>query len=148
MKALQIINSVPASRSEINQFVDSILSIVMEGEVDPLSVHRRINALERIIKGIKDNADYKFAINDQADKYSEKTFDFEGAEFTKASSARYDYSDNEYWHKLKEVELKAIDDRKDHEKILSALKEPTEINGELSYPPSKKSTSYVKITLR
>lgn len=146
MRALSIINEIPANKAGIKLFADAIVTAVMDGNADPLDVRIRIDSIEKIIKAVKDDVSYKDATLDQADLWPEKTFEKDGVKFTKAESAKYDYSDDPTWLLLKEREGQAAQDRKDLEAVLKALKEPTEINGVMSYPPSKKATTYVKLT--
>lgn len=148
MKSLELINQIPSTRETIDSLAEAIVNNVMDGNIDPLDVHLKITALERIIKAVKDNDNYRTAVMDQADLYPGNIFDHKGAELTKGNATRYDYSENNYWNKLKETETLAADERKDHEKLLQSLKVATDINGELSYPPVKYATSYVKIKFR
>lgn len=146
MKAVTILNQIPATKEGIEIFVSAIIANMMEGETEPLSIRMRVDALERIMKGIKADDTFKTAVLDHADNYPEKSFDFEGVKVTKSESVQYDYSENHHWNMLKQIEQQAADDRKAHEGVLKALKDATEINGELSYPPAKRSQTIVKIT--
>ena len=146
MKALAILNQVPASKEGIELFVKAIVHNMMEGEIEPLSIRMRVDAVERIMKGIKADDSFQDAVLDHADNFTEKSFDFDGVKFTKTESAQYDYSEDQEWNELKAIEEHAIMQRKAREVVLKSLKEATEINGVTCYPPSKRSKSIVKVT--
>jgi hypothetical protein len=145
-RAIKIISEIPANKAGIKLFADAVVSGIMDGETDPLDVRAKIDAIEKIIKAIKDDVAFKDAVLDQADLYPDKTFELNNIKFTKAESAKYDYSDDEIWNDLKEKETEAAEARKSEEELLKTLKEPTEVNGVLRHPPFKKSTSYVRVT--
>ncbi len=145
-RAISIINNIPSNKAGIKLFADALVTGVMDGEADPLEIRAKIDAIEKIIKAVKDDVSFRDAVLDQADLHAEKTFDFQGIKFTKAESAKYDYSDDEVWKDLKIKEGLIANDRKNRENILKALKEPTEIEGVLCNPPAKQSTSYVRVT--
>jgi len=145
-RAIRIIEEIPSNKAGIKLFADALVEGLMTGEVDPLEVRAKVDAIEKIIKAVK--ADQRFAdvVLDRADMEPEKTFEFQGVTFTKAESARYDYSDDEIWSSLKEQEAEIAEARKAEEKVLQALPRPSEINGVLRHPPVKKSTTYVRVT--
>lgn len=127
-------------------FAEAIVTSVMSGDVDPLDVRSKVDAIEKIIKEIKDDQSFKDAVLDQADTYAEKTFEHNNVKFTKAESAQWDYSDDEIWQGLKDQEKEIAEQRKSEEEILKALKQPTEVNGVLRHPPFRKATTYVRVT--
>ena len=145
-RAISIISDIPSNKAGIKIFADAIIDGALSGDVDPLEVRVKIDAIEKIIKSVKDADQFKEAVNDRAGLEPDKTFEFQGVKFTKAESAKYNYSKDEIWADAKERETMAATERKDEEKILQALKQPTEINGVLRTPPSKMATSYVRVT--
>jgi hypothetical protein len=145
-RAVKIINEIPANKAGITMFAEAIVEGVMSGEADPLDIRKRIDAIEKIIKEIKDNPKFKDAVMDQADLWPEKTFEHDGVKFTKADFSRYDYTSDPVWSSIKKQESHYAGLRKGREKILLALTEPTEIDGVMSFPPNKTSGSYVKVT--
>ena len=66
-RAISIINNIPANKAGIKLFADAIVDGVMNGEADPLDVRAKIDAIEKIIKAIKDDVAFKDAVLDQAD---------------------------------------------------------------------------------
>jgi hypothetical protein len=145
-RAMTIISDIPSNKEGIKIFANAIVDAVMNGDSDPLEVRAKIDAIEKIIKAVKDDVAFRDAVLDRADLEPDKTFDFQGVKFTKAESARYDYSDDKVWSDYKNEEDEIAAYRKEREEMLKALKEPTEINGVLCYPPAKKSTTYVRVT--
>ncbi len=145
-RPVRILNELPANKVGIQLFAEAVVENVMSGDTDPLDVRLRLDAVERIIKAIKDNGDFKTAVLDQADMWPEKSFEKDGVAFTKAELARYDYSEDQEWNDLKKNEGECVRLRKEREKVLFALSGPTEINGVTCNPPFKKSSTYVKIT--
>lgn len=145
-RAMTIISDIPANKAGIKIFADAIVTAVMDGDTDPLEVRIKIDAIEKIIKSVKDDIAFRDAVMDRSDMEPDKTFEFNGVKITKAESARYDYSDDPYWNELKDQEGEIAAYRKEREEILKSLKAPTEINGVLCNPPAKQSTSYVRVT--
>lgn len=145
-RSLKIINEIPANKAGIQLFADAIVSGLMEGEVSPLEVRARIDAIEKIIKAVKENQQFRDVVLDEADLHPEKSFEVNGIKFTKAESTRYDYSEDEIWNSLKKTESEYAADRKDREGVLKALKEPTVIDGIECHPPIKRSSTTVRVT--
>ena len=145
-RSLKIISDIPANKAGIELFANAVVEGVMSGDVSPLEVRARIDAIEKIIKAVKDNEQFRDVVLDEADTYPEKSFEVNGIKFTKAESARYDYSADPIWRNLKHDEEMFAKERKEREAVLKALKEPTDINGLVCNPPVKKSTTTVRVT--
>lgn len=145
-RSLSILSEIPANKAGIQLFADAIVSGLMEGEVSPLEVRARIDAIEKIIKAVKDNQQFRDVVLDEADMHPEKSFEVNGIKFTKAESSRYDYSADPVWNQHKADESKAATLRKGREGVLKALKEPTVINDVECNPPVKTSSTTVRVT--
>lgn len=145
-RSLEIISDIPANKAGIKLFADSIVTGLMNGEVSPLEVRARIDAIEKIIKEVKDNPTFRDAVLDEADLYPDKTFELNGIKFTKAEYARYDYSDDPVWNERKHEEGIAAEARKDRENVLRALKGTSVIDGIECNPPVKIATTNVRVT--
>lgn len=146
MRAIKIIQEFPSNRAGIKLMAEGIVSGVMSGDVDPLEVKAKLESIEKIIKEVKADISFRDAVQDEAEMHPDKTFELNGVKFTKSSSAKYDYSEDEVWGWLKEQEEGIANDRKKEEAMLKTLDGPTEVNGVMRTPPFKKSSSYVKIT--
>lgn len=145
-RAIKIVSEIPSNKAGITLFANALVEGLMTGEVDPLEVRAKVDAIEKIIKAVKADQRFVDVVLDRADMEPEKTFEFNGITFTKAESAKYDYSGDEIWASLKEQEAELAELRKSEETTLRTLKAPTEINGVLRHPPVKKSTTYVRVT--
>lgn len=145
-RSLSIIAEIPANKAGIKLFADAVVDGIMSGEVNPLEVRARIDAIEKIIKAVKENEQFRDVVLDEADMFPEKSFEVNGIKFTKAESARYDYSADKKWLEYKTIEGEAAKARKDREGVLKAIKEPTTIDGVECFPPVKKSTTTVRVT--
>lgn len=145
-RSLTIISEIPANKAGIQLFADAIVSGLMDGEVSPLEVRAKIDAIEKIIKAVKDNQQFRDVVLDEADLHPDKSFEVHGIKFTKAESARYDYSNDPVWVESKRMESMASNDRKEREAILKALKVATKIEGVMCHPPIKTSTTGVRVT--
>ena len=144
-RAVKIINEIPSNKAGMKLFADALVNAVMNGYADPLEVRSRIDAIEKIIKAVKDDLSFKDAVLDQADLWPEKSFEHNGVKFTKAESARYDYSDDIVWNELKTLESEFAGKRKEREGILKALTEPTKIGDVDCNPPGKQSSTHVRV---
>jgi hypothetical protein len=61
-RSLRIISEIPANKAGIKLFADAVVDGVMSGEADPLDVRAKIDAIEKIIKAIKDDVAFKDAV--------------------------------------------------------------------------------------
>jgi len=145
-RSLSIISEIPANKAGIELFANALVDGLMSGDVDPLEIRARIDAIEKIIKAVKDDERFRDVVLDAADMHPDKSFEVNGIKFTKAESARYDYGADAEWVELKRLESMASNDRKAREAVLKALKEPTEVNGVMCNPPVKTSTTSVRVT--
>lgn len=155
LTAGSILSLFQTSKQQRQTFVDAILTQVDSGNINPLDVHLQVKCMEDIIKQVSGNDKYKSAILDAAEK-SGKKFNYQNAEFAvKESGTKYDYSqcgDTE----LLELEAKAaeLDAKiKAKQKFLQTV--PTNgievVIGDVLttvYPPAKKSTTTVFVTLK
>lgn len=154
------VNSVlalfPETKSEISTFVSKAVESALNGYENPLKLQVQISALEQVLKGIKDNADFKEASLKEADKYGQKSFtDFNSTIQVKETGVKYDYSNcgypvyNEICEKINELNTQ----KKQIEDQLKAIKEETKFVDENTgeeitiLPPTKTSTTSVVITL-
>jgi len=145
-RSLKIISEIPANKAGIELFANALVDGLMSGDVDPLEIRAKIDAIERIIKAVKDNEQFRDVVLDAADMHPDKSFEVNGIKFTKAESARYDYKNDPTWIELKLKENQAAGKRKEHESVLKALKKTTEIDGVKCNPPVKVSTTTVRVT--
>lgn len=148
-KDLTIIN-----KTDIEAVASTLLSKLDSGYVNPLSILTTVKAYEKVFDKIK-----KELINyslTEASKYNEKEFELNGVKFSKVEAGvSYDYSNcgHEYYNSICEDIEKLTKEKKEIEKLLLSLKETTTIVMPFTglicdvYPPVKKSTTTLKVTL-
>lgn len=153
-RPIGVLSQFAQTSTQIDIFADGVIESVKSGEEDPLLVQLRIKAMERaferILKEIKEN------VLTAADKYPGDKFEYMGNTIQKGSvKTDYDYaaSKDEEWDMF-DVEVKtATERRKERETFLKALKTPMDVidsNGEAVklYPPTKKETPGIRITIK
>lgn len=145
----------PSTQTSIDVFSDGVIQSVQSGEINPLTVLIQLRAIqkasERILKEINVN------IMNEADKYSEREFEFQGNKITKAEhGTKYDYAGtgDPEWEQF-DAEVKIAENRrKEREGFLKAVTAPFSLldkrTGEVIeiHPPTKKSTSGLNVSIR
>lgn len=145
----------PSTQTQIDVFSDGVIESVKRGEINPLTVLIQLRAIERasgrILKEIHEN------VMNEANKYPGNEFEYQGNKVTKTEhGVKYDYSgcNDVEWLKLKAQETLLKSNITERETFLKALKIPLETlersTGEVAtlYPPTKKSTSGVNVSIR
>jgi hypothetical protein len=118
MDKLAIFNRIPATESQIQSAVKSAKDRILSGDFNPLDLEIQLKAMEETIKRIRADRDVKNYVDDEAQKYPEKTFQHGSVTFTKAERKTYDYTENEEWRRIKTLENQVAEERKVHEKKL------------------------------
>lgn len=148
-------------------FVNYLIQELDEGKFDPLKIHLQVKAMEDIITRLtstdeKKNKDFTAAIRyrqlllDAAEKYGQKSFEFNNAKFEiKETGSTYDYDkcDDPVIDLLlsqKEDIDKQVKARQEFLKTISAkgLDIVHEDEVRTIYPPSKKSTTSVAVSFK
>lgn len=154
MTAMTVIDLSPSTKVEAADFAQKLILQVESGEVNPLHLAIKMNAITKSLEVVKK------AINDsvlkEAYTYSVKTFDAYGAEVGISElGVKYNY-DNcndpvlaELKHKQSELDAQ-IEER---QKFLKAITKPMDIvvnecEAVKVFPPTKSSTTGIKITLK
>lgn len=152
--AIELVGMFAETSVQCDVFSDQVIRSVKDGEVSSLKVQLHIKAMERaferILKEIKDN------VLSEADKYPGNEFEFMGNKIQKGSVFTvYDYASckDEVWDRFDVDAKTATERRKERETFLRALKAPMDVidsNGEAVklYPPIKKETPGIKITIK
>lgn len=153
--ALSTIRLLPFSKQQVILFSSQIKDSLINGDVEPLELAVYFKSIEKTIEEVKETLS-SMALS-EAEKYGKGKFEFKGAEIqVKELGTKYDYSqtgDTE-WERLTS-EKNAIDARiKDREAMLKSLTGSLTIvnedTGEMEtiYPPIKKSTTGISISLK
>jgi hypothetical protein len=143
------------TKSQRQDFVQSVVNNLSEGLADPLKVHLQVKCMEDIIKQLTSSKEYKEMCLTEAFKFG-KTFEHHNAKFEiKEMGVKYDYSNcgdpilQGYEQKIKSIE----EDIKSRQAMLKAVP-PTGmeilVDDQLVtvYPPTKTSTTTVTVNLK
>lgn len=153
--AYSVINYNPTNKEQAEKFVLKLTSEVESGEVNPLELHVKMNAMQKAMDEVKK----KIAplTLKEAEKYSSKSFDAYSSKIEIVElGAKYDFSNcnDPEWIEAKQKEDAAAEKRKEREALLRTVKDSLEIaipgTGEIAkvYPPTKSSTTGIKVTLK
>lgn len=144
---------MPVTKSEIKDFADKVKEQIVAGYENPLDVSIMLSAMEEAIKQLRKDKDIKELLKDEADKYPEKTFDYNGATISKKMvGVKYHYdkcNDTALQDLMNEKRL--LDNNiKARQEWLKGLDKPTADphSGELINPAIKTGTESVTITLK
>ncbi len=142
-----------SSKSDADVIATQILRSVLDGNSNPLEIEIKLRYLEFLISQVRKHALMKREVQDEADKYPEKTFDAYGATVTKTQRSDFDYSqcDDSVWNQIIKDILILNDQRKRRETFLKSLGGDScavnEETGELLFPPRKSSSDSLRVTL-
>jgi len=89
--AISQFSVLPLTKSERESFVNQAVNEILSGDVDPLQIDAILKAAEDTIKEIRTNNRVKMAVQKEADKYPEKSFEFGNFTITKSSRKTYDW---------------------------------------------------------
>ena len=155
MEIMSLVNLNPTTKQEAESFIERLTTAVAEGEINPLELHIKLNAMEKAIEGVRKNV--RDAVMNEANKYPEKIFDVFSAKIEKTEvGTKYDYSNcgDVQWLEAKDQESEWKRKREERELFLKSLKKPMSINDETTgevievRPPAKTSSSFIKVTLK
>lgn len=156
MSNIQIIDKSLIGKVGVKNLATQILNSLENGEINPIELKGAFKAIEDASKEVKAKLD-EYAIK-EAEKYGEKNFNVGNinVQYTESLGPSYDYSNCghlEYLDVLEKLEP-LLKRKKEIEEELKAMKKSREeVNIETGevytvYPPIKKSTTGVKITLK
>lgn len=151
-RLIQITETIPFTKVQQSDFVESLVAQIEDGEVNPVEAVVKAKALYEMLDSfLKDNRTKEYVLN-ECDKYNKG----ETPSFAGETGVKYDYmncGDPEYTSLLKQ-EQEISDARKKREKYLSAITSPkTETNEETGEiytlnPPVRTASPSFIITFR
>jgi hypothetical protein len=154
--ALSVLSLMDTTKAQRATFVQSVVQDLKDGNSDPLKVHKQVKCVEDLITQLKDDPEYKGIVLLEAEKHG-KTHQTSNAVFSVVEvGTKYDYSqcnDSVYFELIEKFEFaqNALKQRETFLKglIAKGIDIVTE-HGELAtiYPPTKTSTTSVKVTLK
>lgn len=146
--ALSHITVLPATKSEIKNFVEKAKLEICNGVNNPLQINIALKCIEEMVKALRSDPDVKDAIQYELDKYAEKSFDAFGATLTKTSRTDYDFTtcgDPVYADLVNQADkLKAM--IKAREELLKTGIDPA--TGETFAPPKTSTSEILQIKLK
>lgn len=152
--AISLLNQMPETKAEIESFAKIVMNQIDMGEMnDVLTFAARFKALAALEETLFKNILFKDAVLEAAEKYG-KSFEKGNAKFQIAEvGTTYDYSvcGDVEWEQL-DSSMKMIAERKkNRETFLKSITPEMTVFGEDGvqiFPPHKKSSTQVKITLK
>lgn len=138
----------------VSDIVESAVSNIVEGNIDPMQAYAVLTTFERAIANIKDNKQVRDICLRELSKYGKQGATIGDLVFTEAEAGvKYDYSNcgSSEYAELQEAKA-GIDSRlKEIEKALKAMPisgmaDPE--TGEMWYPPTKTSKTIIKATTK
>lgn len=153
--ALSTIRQLPFSKHQVELFSTQIKDSLIAGQVEPLELAVYFKSIEKTIESVKETLS-TMALN-EAEKYGKGAFDFKGAQIqVKELGTKYDFSQTNdlFWHELQAEKQKIEEKLKQRETMLKSLTGSLTIanedTGEIEtiYPPIKKSTTGISITIK
>lgn len=138
----------------VSDIVESAVSNIVEGNIDPMQAYAVLTTFERAISKIKDNMQVRDICLRELSKYGKQGATIGDLVFTEAEAGvKYDYSNcgSSEYAELQEAKA-GIDSRlKEIEKALKAMPISGMANpetGEMWYPPVKTSKTIIKATTK
>lgn len=99
------IGDITPTKFGIDLMADALCEAVHSGKVDPLTVYIRMNALEQVLKLVKERI--AETVKDEVYKHPKQKAELLGASVSVVDVPRFDYSDNEEWVKLENTIIEA-----------------------------------------
>lgn len=152
--AIKVITDAPLTKQTQAQFAGQVVTAILDGEVNPLDVDIYLKAFEESIALIRKDERVKRAVQDEAEKYPEKTFEYHGIEVTRSTRTTYDYatSKDSVWVELKDRELEVKGELKKREALLKAIPRNgmivSALTGEVIMAPEPKSQNIISIKFK
>lgn len=131
------VGDIAPTKFGIDLLAESVAEQVREGLADPISIAIRMNAMEQLVKAVKDKI--SSAVLDELAKHPKSKAEVLGATVSIMDSVKYDFSDVAGWAELDAQIAVLTEKRKELE-----TKEKEYYKGDL---PIKSSTTTFKVQL-
>jgi hypothetical protein len=147
MNPIEAFKDLPADVEGVAEFSRQIIDSLNNGDIEPLKFKVFLKGIEKTIEKIRETLD-PLAL-EEAEKFGQKSFSYSGAKIDlRETGVKYlfDKCNHPKWASIEK-------EKKEIESFLKGIKSPTtlvdETTGEVVkvYPPAKKSTSSIIITL-
>jgi hypothetical protein len=152
MNLISELKRLPETKAQVEAFAEGAIQEVISGERNPLEFETLLKAMETMIEIIRKDQRVKDAIESEAMKYPDKSFDYGNAIFTKSGRTTYEFEvcEDIQWE-MADVEAKKWTNiRKEREAFLKALKEPVAdiSTGGVINPPATRYSLFVSVKLK
>ena len=146
----------PETKSQIEVFVDKMVSDALEGYISPLKTDAQLACMENVVKSIRANKEFKDALLSEAEKENTKTFTHYNAQFQiKEVGTKWHYENcgHEQYERICAQIDELTEQKKAFEKFMQAQKKEFEhLDSETGSvytvkPPYKTSTTQVVTTI-
>jgi len=144
--AISTLSILPSTKAQRQSFVEMAVNEILSGDVNPLTVELTLKSAIDTLEEIRKNNRVKLAVQNEAYKYSEKTFEYGNFKITKASRQTNDFSgcdihlDNLYT----EMEALKLQIKAREALVKTGVDSAT---GEVFKPVKLTTTEYLKIEL-
>jgi len=144
--AISTLSILPSTKAQRQSFVEMAVNEILSGDVNPLTVELTLKSAIDTLEEIRKNNRVKLAVQNEAYKYSEKTFEYGNFKITKASRQTNDFSgcdihlDNLYT----EMEALKLQIKAREALVKTGVDSAT---GEVFKPVKFTTTEYLKIEL-
>ena len=152
--AISTLKLLPFSANQVELFSNQLEQSLLNGEIEPLELAIYLKAIEKVAERLKPELQ-RLSIQ-EAERYGKGEFQLMGAKVqVRELGTKYDYSNcGDIEFEMIESDLNAVAERKkNRESFLKSITEPLQLINEETgeaykvYPPSKKSTTGIVITL-
>ena len=158
MNTLEIINRVPATKTEQKSMAEQFINLVADGEVSPIEAVTKMKSIAETISIFLKDERVKDAVLAECEKYGRgESPEYRGAVVQmKEAGVKYDFKvcGDPVYDEIYACEQGLIEKRKEREKFLRTLTQPkTEIDEETGEiyklnPPVRESTTTFSVTFK
>lgn len=144
--ALSTITVLPSTKEQRSLFVTKAVDEILDGNNNPLQIEIMLKAAQDTIEEIRKDNRVKMAVQKEADKYPEKTFEYGNFRITKSIRTINDFSgcDSHLDNLYAEMEALKAQIKAREQLVLTGVNSET---GEVFKPVKSKVTEFLKIEL-
>lgn len=153
LQPISIVNLFETDKEGRKFFADSVVTSLLVGNYNPLSIHYNLKCMEAVIKDLLANKDYKDLVLEEASKNG-KSFMYKSSVIeTKETGVKYDWeaTGDEQIKALLEEEKELKKKIKARQEFLKAVPEGGVADGEsgnMIYRAPKSSSTTIAVTLK
>jgi cell fate (sporulation/competence/biofilm development) regulator YlbF (YheA/YmcA/DUF963 family) len=144
--AISTLSILPSTKAQRQSFIEMAVNEILDGNLNPLQVELTLKSAIDTLEEIRKNTRVKMAVQEEADKYSEKTFEIGNFKVTKSSRTTNDFSgcDSHLDNLYAEMESLKAQIKARESLVKTGVDSST---GEVFKPVKSKVTEFLKIEL-